>query len=325
VDINNTPEEHVLVGFVSWLAGYPRSTRGEGLAPSTIRGYLSAIRSAYVSIGRPNPLEDTPFLEKVLRGIKRLKTNPTRPRLPVTTQLLGMILRILDLRIDDHLVFWSIATLGVLGVMRLGEVLGNNKGAEPLLRSDLHFISDTHVQVKLRASKTDPFRKGVDINVFATDSPVCAVTALTNYLRNRNFPKPESNATTPLFTRSNGKAANKEWFVRIMQLLISEINTRFNLGLNATHFTGHSLRSGGASSLAQAGAPEYVIATMGRWRSDCYKTYIKLSLNVVKSSMIRVGALAMENHSGAEVTAAIVQSQQYYVPFRDRASDLPSL
>jgi hypothetical protein len=35
----------------------------------------------------------------------------------------------------------------------------------------------------------------------------------------------------------------------------------------------HSFRQGGATALLAAGAPEWIIKTMGRWRSDSWQIY----------------------------------------------------
>ena len=39
----------------------------------------------------------------------------------------------------------------------------------------------------------------------------------------------------------------------------------------------HSLRIDGASALAAAGVPDYIIQLMGRWKSICFLMYIRLA------------------------------------------------
>ena len=48
------------------------------------------------------------------------------------------------------------------------------------------------------------------------------------------------------------------------------------MGLDPTKFRPHSLRIGGASMLAAAGLPDYVIQKQGRWKSLAFLTYIRL-------------------------------------------------
>jgi len=48
-------------------------------------------------------------------------------------------------------------------------------------------------------------------------------------------------------------------------------------GLPPHRFSTHSLRIGGASILAAAGVPDYVIQKMGRWKSLAFLTYIRMA------------------------------------------------
>ena len=63
----------------------------EGLAPSTIKLYLSAIRHLQVAMGLPDPkIEDMAWLEQVVKGAKREygKKNPGRiQQLPITPDI----------------------------------------------------------------------------------------------------------------------------------------------------------------------------------------------------------------------------------------------
>ena len=43
--------------------------------------------------------------------------------------------------------------------------------------------------------------------------------------------------------------------------------------------SSHSFRIGAATTAASAGIPDRTIRTLGRWSSDCYRRYIRLSLN----------------------------------------------
>jgi hypothetical protein len=47
--------------------------------------------------------------------------------------------------------------------------------------------------------------------------------------------------------------------------------------LDPTRISSHSLRIGGASALAAAGVPDYLIMDMGRWRSLTFLTYVRRS------------------------------------------------
>ena len=50
--------------------------------------------------------------------------------------------------------------------------------------------------------------------------------------------------------------------------------------VEAKRFTPHSLRYGGASTLAAANIPQYKIQMAGRWKSDAFLIYIKESFQI---------------------------------------------
>ena len=57
------------------------------------------------------------------------------------------------------------------------------------------------------------------------------------------------------------------------------------LGLNPKFFSTHSLRIGGASALAAAGVPDYIIQTMGRWKSLAFLLYIRLASSAYNAAL----------------------------------------
>ena len=56
-------------------------------------------------------------------------------------------------------------------------------------------------------------------------------------------------------------------------------------GFNAALFSSHSLRIGGASALAAAGVPDYVIQLQGRWKSLAFLEYIRLASRVFRNTI----------------------------------------
>ena len=64
------------------------------------------------------------------------------------------------------------------------------------------------------------------------------------------------------------------------------------VGIDLTAYSGHSFRIGGATSASLVGLKDYEIQMLGRWKSDCYKTYVRSPLNVLLQFPQRIAKTA---------------------------------
>ena len=116
---------------------------------------------------------------------------------------------------------------------------------------DLSLDCHTHptlVRLKIKQSKTDPFRQGVGVFLGRTDMPLCPVQALVQYLEVR------SPAPGPLFNLSTGSPLSRS-------LLVANLHTALRqAGLDESRYNGHSFRIGAA---AQQGLEDSLIQTLG--------------------------------------------------------------
>ena len=120
-------------------------------------------------------------LEQVLKGIKgvQVKTVPKQTRLPITPELL-LKMRQVWMAADggskwDHIMLWAACLLCFFGFLRSGEI---SVPLDSMFDSGAHLaFSDVSVdstespkvmRVHIKASKTDPFRVGVDIFIGRT-------------------------------------------------------------------------------------------------------------------------------------------------------------
>jgi hypothetical protein len=263
--------------------------------PSSMKTYLYGVRHAHVVAGRKNPIADCPALESALRAIKRKRGAQKRPRLPVTVSLLAAIKEFLDLTNHDHRVVWAALVLGVFGLLRLGELLPDR---QPLRDQDFVARSNQLTEMLLRASKTDPFRLGCQIKFFRTGTPVDPVAALESMQSLRPVGIGGKDLLTATFTLSTGKVLTRTLLTQFLRALVAKVEYKYKLGLNAQHFAGHSLRRGGATSLALRGVPADIIRVLGRWRSLCYRLYIDMSTEALRQSVARMAFVsAAQLHS----------------------------
>ena len=111
------------------LCSFAASMADDGLAPQMVKSYLAAIRNTQLSLGLPDPREQSslPVLKRVLAGISRSRLGrgqPSRVRLPVTAVLLRRIKHELERSAHpERRVLWGVCCTAFFGFFRLGELL----------------------------------------------------------------------------------------------------------------------------------------------------------------------------------------------------------
>lgn len=174
-------------------------------------------------------------------------------------------------RWTDGTMLWAAACVGFFGFLRAGEfTVPSIRAYDPsthLNLSDKALDSHTSpsiVRLSIKQSKTDPFRLGVEIFLGQTGTEICPVGALVRYIGVR-----PSNPG-PLFMLSTGVPLTRTYLVSNLQAALRQA------GLDDSAYNGHSFRIGAATTAAQRGLEDSLIQTLGRWRSDAYRLYIKL-------------------------------------------------
>ena len=263
--------ESLLCYFAAFLAR-------EGLAPTSIKVYLAAVRYMQVVMGFPEPraVSCLPRLKLVINGIARTRasTDQThgRPRLPITTDVLGKLFDVLSARPQSHsnILLWAACSVCFFGFFRAGEIT---------VPSRVSFTSNRHlswgdvcvdsitqpgmVKVHLKFSKCDQLGKGVDVFCGRTGNRLCPVAACLAYIAIRGA------APGPFFCWENGSPLTKPQFISLVREALTEA------GMNASLYSGHSFRVGAATSAAQAGMEDSVIKSLGRWSSTAFLLYIR--------------------------------------------------
>ena len=250
----------MLVAALAYKISYP-----------TLKLYLMAVRSWHVDNGWQLDMSGMEHLHRVVRGFRRSVTDSNRTeRLPITTGVLNAIVGAINLRSWDETIFVAVSTVGTYGLFRLGELLGEWASGEGAMTwGQVTCISENSFSILLPTSKTDPFRKGTTITLFANNSPSCPYRAFI-YRVYRTLTSPP-NPAHPVFVLANGKRATRAWLAGRLRSVIS------SLGLDPSKYTGHSYRKGGATSLLMAGVEDSVIKQLGRWQSVAYQRYTTAS------------------------------------------------
>ena len=253
----------------------------EGLKAGTMKSYLAATRYTQISLGLGNPhMEDMSRLEYVIRGVKKLTGSPTRTRLPITLALLVQLQETWQASqsTKDASMLWAAATMCFFGFLRIGEVVapldlefdpGVHLSAADV-SVDSH-SSPSYIAVNIKASKIDPFRRGVTIYLGRTRGTICPVVATLKYMVERDLSK------GPLFRFENGRVLTRERFVTAVR---EALTTK---GVDSSKYCGHSFRIGAATTAAKRGIQDSLIRTMGRWESSAYLLYIRTPRDAICS------------------------------------------
>ena len=91
-------------------------------------------------------------------------------------------------------------------------------------------------------------------------------------LYNTNNTKLSVAPTAPLFQLLDGTICT----VKDVKTRITKLTN--DMGLDTDRYTVYSFRIGGATSLARRGVDHRKIQIAGRWRSDAYALYIRMSI-----------------------------------------------
>ena len=250
----------------------------EGLKHSTIKAYLSGVRFAQIHLSLGNPFSNGAMtrLEYVLSGIKRVEARtkaPQKPRLPITVEIMKILKDAWTgaRKHPDLIMLWAAACIGFFGFLRAGEFTTPSRSTyDPDAHLSLGDIAfDSHsapsvVRLRIKQSKTDPFRQGVDVYVGATSACLCPVKALLAYIAVRNADP------GPLFVFRSGAPLTQPSLVQHLQAALEQA------GFPHMSYTGHSFRIEAATTAARRGISDSLIQTLGRWKNAAYKIYIRL-------------------------------------------------
>tara|TARA_B000000475_G_C15943983_1_gene425939 strand:+ start:60 stop:1016 length:957 start_codon:yes stop_codon:yes gene_type:complete len=233
---------------------------------------ISTIKRRLVSIGVIHRMKghylDTkhPVIIENLMGIKRRKGVNQKGKKPLLINNLKEIIDVINQEIAPDIKKLRNKTLlliGFSGGFRRNELVSLNF-------EDIEFVFEG-VKITLKKSKTDQFGEGfVKAIPHFENSIYCPVTSLKRWI---NFSKIKKG---PIFTRfSKGSKITKERLTdQSVALIIKEYLVK--VGIDSKHYSGHSLRSGFATSAAEAGAEERsIMAITGHKSTEMVRRYIK--------------------------------------------------
>ena len=242
-----------LAGDPGLLAMYATHRADAGVAVSTLRVDLAAIRTAHLLAGVALDLRH-PQLAMVVEGITRGRgTRPARQAVPdVLRQLLAACPPTGALGVRDR----AMLLLGFGAALRRSELVALQLG-------NVTPVPGRGLRLLVRRSKTDQHGQGQEVAVCANPAEplLCPVVALDAWLVHRNRATDldwtgaaGSRAQRPLFcaVTKAGRPTGAMLSDKAVARLIKDTATR--AGLDAERYSGHSLRAGLATAAGDAGA-----------------------------------------------------------------------
>ena len=257
------------------------------LRPTTLRTYLSALAFFHTLAGFDASPFRAPRLRLLLRGAARARITPAArpPRLPLTPQHLLSALVFFRHHFSpyDALLYHAAFTLAFFGLLRASEFLcplpHAYRPSRDLCLSDVAFDRIRGVvYVRIKVSKTDPFGRGHVLRLFRTGSPLCPFSALAYFYSARLRLGPG-----PLFQFLNGRCLTRDALVSVMRDIFPSVPPAM--------LSSHCFRIGGASHLCTLGVPDATIQVLGRWSSDAFRRYLRLSNTLIRDLHHRMSFL----------------------------------
>jgi len=249
---------------------------------STKDAKMSTLKRRLVSIGVIHKLKghylDTkhPSIIENIMGIKRRKGSVQKAKKPILIRSLKLIIDAIDQQNKQEIKKLrdrSIILIGFSGGFRRNEIVS-------LDYDDLDFVPEG-LKINIKRSKTDQFGEGFTKALPYFDNiQYCPVLSLKNWIQVSNI------NSGPLFRRfSRGsKLSENRLTDQTVALLIKKYLGL--AGIDNKNYSGHSLRSGFATSAAESGVEERSIMAMtGHKSTEMVRRYIK-EANLFKNNAL---------------------------------------
>jgi len=249
---------------------------------STKEAKMSTLKRRIVSIGVIHKLKghylDTkhPSIIENIMGIKRRKGSIQKGKKPLLINTLKELINVIDHQGKDEvkkLRDRSIILIGFSGGFRRNEIVS-------LDYDDLDFVQEG-LKINIKRSKTDQFGEGFVKGLpYFDNSQYCPVVSVKKWIE---ISKINSGALFRRFIKGS-KLSKNRLTDQTVALLIKEYLSM--LGIDSKNYSGHSLRSGFATSAAESGVEERnIMAMTGHKSTEMVRRYIK-DANLFKNNAL---------------------------------------
>ncbi|GIP45063.1 hypothetical protein J45TS6_35220 [Paenibacillus sp. J45TS6] len=231
---------------------YLTSLAKDGYKASTIQRRISAITQAHTAAGYESPTSNK--IRLVWAGIKRTIGTEEKGKDPIILDTLKQILDVLPdrlLGIRDR----ALLLLGFAGAFRRSELVGIDV-------EDIKPVKEGIV-ISLKTSKTNQEGKKEVVAIpYGVNPDTCPVHATNKWLEAANI----SEGAVFRSINRHGQVSEKRLSDKAVAIIVKRYIDA--VGLNEEDYSGHSLRSGFATTAAILGKSERSIMKQSRHKSD---------------------------------------------------------
>jgi len=204
-----------------------------------------------------------PMITENLMGIKRIKGSYQKAKKPILINELKLIVNVIDKDKNEENRFKNkaLVLIGFAGGFRRSELVA-------IVYEDVEFVSEG-VKIFVKRSKTDQSGEGMTKGIpYFSNPDYCPVISLKNWIEKSEI------KSGKIFDMSDKSVA----------LTIKKYTAL--VGLDSNKYSGHSLRSGFATSTAELGAEERSIMAMtGHKTTQMVRRYIQ-EANLFKNNAL---------------------------------------
>jgi len=243
-------------------------------ASSTVYTYVSALGYFHRLADVRDPTK-TFYISEMLKGYGKIGYK-LDSRLPITLPILVRIMKVSDvfcLSQYEIFMFKAMCAMAFFAFLRIGEITVSKRDSVNgnLLQLDQVSIQHsgkgnvvsliiTFTSYKHSYNPNPPFSI-----VLMRQPKACPVQLFLDYVSFRG------TIHGPLFIHQNGSPVLRSEFSKMLSSVIQLCN------LDPNRYKGHSFRIGAATYAAEQGLPDTKIRQLGRWKSDAFKKYIRIT------------------------------------------------
>jgi hypothetical protein len=263
--------DHLLCRYLQW--------KSLTVDPKSLKTSLSAVRYLHERLGHGwVPITERFKVHRCLMGLKRRCCTPVKRKMAITPALLVQmrLCETIDWTHPWMVVMWGAMLMAFFCFLRKDNFTVQKAEAynyqRHLARGDVQ-VGPTQLRLTLRHSKTNQFGAREHV-ALALAIPGCLLDPHRAVVQAFAV-CPRATASDPAFavpSAAGGRPTplTHHMFMSMLRKCLLEI------GVDASLYSGHSFRRGGATFAFRLGIHPLDIKRMGDWSSDAYMLYVEL-------------------------------------------------